>query len=113
MTKLTYELIPDQCQVYPVYDDDCSTMQHAEVNSEAWTARISTAGEIKSVSDPEGDEYTSFEQLAAIGITGFKLVCEHHVELAESGIEPPDVDDGIHDGRDFDEPYATELEDRV
>ena len=81
MTELTYEGIPDQCSIYPVMNDDFSTMQHAEVNAEAWTARIGTAGEIKSVTDPDGNTYTSFEQLQALGITGFKLVCEHHVEI--------------------------------
>ena len=34
-------------------------------------------------------------------------------ESADEDVEPPGVDDGTHDGRDFDEPYATELEDRV
>ena len=102
MTELSYEIIPDECKVYPVMDDAFSTMQD-----------ISTAGEIKQITDSDGEEYTSFEQLAAIGIVGFKLVCEHEVKLDDYTINPPDVDDGIHDGRDFDEPYATELEDRV
>ena len=107
MTELLYEPIPDQCKVYPVSDDDFSTMENAEVNSAAWTAHIHTPGEIKSVTDPDGNVYTSFEQLRALGIVSFKLVAEHHVELDDIEREPPDVDDGIHDGRDFDEPYAT------
>ena len=116
MTELTYELIPDQCKVYPVMDDDFSTMEHAEVNEKAWEAHITTEGEIKMLIDPDGKEYTSFEQLQALGIKAFKLVAEHHVELEDydlEAIEPSDVDDGIHDGRDFDEPYATEPEDRI
>ena len=113
MAELFYEPIPDRCNVYPVMDDAFSTMQHAEINSKAWTADISTAGEIQSITDPDGTEYTSFEQLAAIGIVGFKLVCEHEVLLDDYITEPSDVDDGINDGKHFDEPYATELEDSV
>ena len=81
MTQLSYETIPDQCYIYPVYDDGFCTMEHAEVNEKAWTARIDTAGEIQSVTDPDGKVYTSFEQLQALGIKAFKLVCEHHVEI--------------------------------
>ena len=82
MTEITYELIPDTCKVYPVYDDDFSTLEHAEVNSEAWDAHISTAGGIiKSVIDPDGVEYTAIEQLKDAGIISFKLVCEYEVEL--------------------------------
>ena len=33
-------------------------------------------------------------------------------ESADDTTEP-EVDDGIYDGRDFDEPYATEPEDRI
>ena len=116
MTELTYELIPDQCKVYPVMDDDFSTMEHAEVNEKPWEAHITAAGEIKLLIDPNGTEYTSFEELKALGIESFKLVAEHHVEIDDYHLEPlesPDVDDGIHDGRDFDEPYATEPEDRA
>ena len=113
MTELLYETTPDAVKVYPVMDDDFSTLEHAEVNSEAWTARISTAGEIKSLTVPDGNEYTAFEELQALGIVSFKLIAEHHVEIGGYVLEPPAVDDGIHDGRDFDEPYATELEDRI
>lgn len=113
MTELQYEPIPEVVKVYPVYDDGFSTMEHAEVNSEAWTGHITSEGEIKNVTDPEGNAYTAFEELQALGITGFKLVCEYHVEIEGYVHEPPDVDDGINDGRTFDEPYATEIEDRV
>ena len=34
-------------------------------------------------------------------------------ESADENVDPPDVGDSIHDGRDFDEPYATEPEDRI
>ena len=81
MTELLYETTPDAVRVYPVYDDNFSTLEHAEVNSEAWTAHISTAGEIKLLTDPDGKEYTAFEELQALGIESFKLVCEHHVEI--------------------------------
>ena len=83
MTELTYETIPDQCYVYPVYDDGFGSMEHAEVNADAWTARIGISGEIKSVTDPDGKEYTAFEELQALGIISFKLVCEHHVEIPD------------------------------
>ena len=113
MTELTYELIPDQCKVYPVMDDDFSTTEHAEVNEQPWEVHITAAGEIKLLIDPDGTEYTSFEELKALGIESFKLVAEHHVEVDDYHLETPDVNDGINDGRDFDEPYATEPEDRV
>ena len=56
-------------------------MQHAEVNEKAWTARIGTAGEIESVTAPDSKTYTSFEQLQALDIKRFKIVCEHYVEI--------------------------------
>ena len=106
MTELMYEPIPDVAKVYPIFDDDFSTMEHAEVNSEAWTARISTAGDIKSVTDPDGKEYTSFEQLQAINVKAFKLVCEHEVEIDGycEPSEPPDVEDGV--------PYTDAVDDQ-
>ena len=81
MIQIQYETIPDQCKIYPVMDDPFSTLEHAEVNSEAWQACISTEGEIQSVVDPDGKEYTSLEQLKDKGIVSFKLVAEHHVEI--------------------------------
>ena len=113
MNELLYETIPDAVRVYPVYDDGFSTMEHSEANEKPWTAHITIPGEIKSLTDPDGKEYTAFEQLQALGIKALKVVCEHEVEIDHFMIEEPDVDDGIHDGRDFDEPYATEPEDRV
>lgn len=81
MTELQYETTPDAVRVYPVMDDDFSTLEHAEVNEEAWEAHISTAGEIKLLIDPDGKEYTAFEELKELGIESLKVVCKHHVEL--------------------------------
>ena len=84
MTQLQYDTTPDQCKVYPIFaDDDFTTLENAEVNSNAWIAGIGEAGEIAFVTDPDGHTYTTFEELKELGIESFKLVCEHEVSVSD------------------------------
>lgn len=74
-----------------------------------WQAEVHATGAVILV-DKEGNRYETPEALQRAGVERFTLI-NHHVVWVQT--PEPDIDDGIHDGRDFDEPYATETEDRI
>lgn len=79
------------------------------LTAENWQAEVAATGEILCLRDTEGNRYETTEALQQAGVCRFTLI-SHHVVWVET---PEPESEEYEDGRDFDEPYASEPEDRI
>lgn len=94
--------IPEECHAQIFFTEGGYT-------GEDWQAEIAATGEILCLTDTQGNRYTTPSELADAGVERFTLI-NHHLVWVER--PEPDSDEWT-DGRDFDEPSASEPEDRI